>query len=597
VKAAKILLAGILGLAALAAIGLGAAMFIVDGQFVKTRLERAMQEKNRTLRIEGTPVLRLFPVAGIALGKTSLSEPGSDKLFVSLDSAEMAVRVLPLLSGELAIETLKLSGLKANLVRRKDGAMNFADLTGVPDKDAKPRRRQSLRVAEVDVKQVHLAYRDAASGQEVNVTELGLKSGRLDGETPGELALSLRVTGKKPEIDLRAQAAGALSFNLGRDEFAFDKFAAQLKGRLDQEAIAAEFSAPKLSVSSGRASGSAIKGALQLKGPQRNLDLSYTLSFAGPPLAADLVAKLDESTIKAKFELADLSPLKASFDLNVDRLNLDRYFPPERRDANPNRAIDLSALRGKTVTGKAQVGALVYRRAKLENVKAELRLADGKLELSPHSASLYGGTLAGAISADADGNKFVVKETAQNVAVGALLRDVTQKDFVEGRGNVVLDLQSAGGTVAALKKALAGSARVDMKEGTIKGVNLAEAVRKGKPAPAQKTEFSDLSASFRVAKGVARNDDLKANSPLLRLTGAGTLDIGNNGIDYLARAALAGGVGVPVKVYGALDNPSYSVDYTGLAGGVVGGTAGAVTDSVKKGASGVSGAIRGLFGR
>jgi len=99
------------------------------------------------------------------------------------------------------------------------------------------------------------------------------------------------------------------------------------------------------------------------------------------------------------------------------------------------------------------------------------------------------------------------------------------------------------------------------------------------------------------ATAVARNDDLKANSPLLRLAGAGNLDIGNNGIDYLARATLVGGVGVPVKVYGALDNPAYSVDYTGLAGGVVGGTAGAVTDTVKKGATGVGGALRGLFGR
>ena len=141
-KAVKVLLLGILGAAALAALGLGAALILIDGQFVKTRLERAMQEKNRTLRIEGTPGLRLFPVAGVALGKTSLSEPGSDKVFVALDSAEVAVRVLPLLSGELAIETLKLSGLKANIVRRKNGTMNFSDLAGAADKDEKSGPRQ-----------------------------------------------------------------------------------------------------------------------------------------------------------------------------------------------------------------------------------------------------------------------------------------------------------------------------------------------------------------------------------------------------------------------------------------------------------------------
>jgi AsmA protein len=593
-KAIKFLLSIVLGLAVLAALGIGAALLIVDGQFVKARLERAMQEKNRKLLIEGTPSLRLFPVAGIALGKTSLSDPGGGP-FLAFDGAEVAVRVLPLFSGEVAIETLKVSGLKATIVRRKDGKMNFSDLAGPGDKDKEHKPLPRLRIAEVNVEKVQLSYRDEANGQELGIAELAVKTGRLDGQTPGDVSLSLRVTGKRPDVDLHAHASGALSFNLGRDEFAFDKFAAAFKGRVDQETFAAEFSAPKVSVSRDRASGSTMKGTLQMKGPHRNFDLAYTLSVSGPPLAADLAGKLDDANFRAKIEIADLSPLKAKFDFSAGHLNLDRLFPPEVRDANPNQPIDLSLLKNKTVTGRAEVGSLIYRRARLENVKAELKLAGGKLEISPHSANLYGGTLAGELSVDADGNKIRARETAQNVAVGTLLRDVTQKDFVEGRGNVALDVQSAGASLAALKRALGGNARVDMKEGAIKGVNLTEAVRKG--GNAQKTEFSDLSATLKIKSGVARNDDLKANSPLLRLSGAGNLDIGNNGIDYLARATLLRGVAVPVKIHGALDNPAYSVDYTALAGGVVGGTAGAVTDTVKKGAGGVGGALRGIFNR
>jgi AsmA protein len=594
-KIAKILLFCCAGIVLLALLGVVAALLIVDGAFVKARLERMMKEKNRTLLIEGVPSLRLFPVAGIALGKTSLSEPGGGKPFASLDSAEVALRVLPLLHGEVALETLKLAGLRATVVRRKDGTLSISDLIGPPEKDDKPRQRPALRVAEANVSGVHLSYRDEASGQELGIVELSVKTGRLDGQSPGDVALSLRVTGKRPEVDLRAQASGALSFNLPRDEFAFDKFAAALKGRLDQETIVADFFAPKLAVAAGRATGSAIKGSLQVKGPQRSVDLAYTLSMSGPPLAADLVAKLDGANLKAKIGLEDLAPLKAKFEFDAERLNLDRLFPPEQRDARQNQPINLSALKDKTVTGKASIGTLVYRHARLENVKAEINLAGGKLEVSPHSANLYGGTLAGELSVDADGNKIHVKEALQNLEVGGLLRDVTQKDFVEGRGNLAFDLQSSGPTVLALRKALSGNARVSMKEGAIKGVNLAEAARKG--GGAQKTEFTDLSATLKISKGLARNDDLKANSPLLRLSGAGNLDIGNNGIDYLARATLLRGVGVPVKVYGALDSPSWSVDYTGLAGGVIGGTAGTVTDTVKKGASGAGDLFRGLFKR
>ena len=229
----KIFLYAAGGLIVLAVVALGAVLLVVDGNFVKHRLEGAMKERNRTLVIEGEPKLRLFPVAGLALGKTSLSEPGSDKLFLSLDSAEVAVRSLPLLSGEIAVETLKLSGMKVNVVRRKDGSMNFSDLAGGKEKaDGKPGAPPNLRIAEMIVEKLQLAYRDEATGQELAVSDVHVKTGRLDGQTPGEVAMSARITGKRPEADLRAQAGGGLRFNLGKEEFGFDKFSAQLKGQI-----------------------------------------------------------------------------------------------------------------------------------------------------------------------------------------------------------------------------------------------------------------------------------------------------------------------------------------------------------------------------
>lgn len=660
-KALKILFFGLAGLVVLALLGLGAAFMIVDGQFVKTRLERAMKEKNRTLKIEGTPQLKLFPVAGIALGKTTLSEPGSEKLFVALDSAEVAVRVMPLLSNEIAVETLKLSGLKANLVRRKDGSMNFSDLSGPVDKDKKPKEPPNIRIAEVLVEKVQLSYRDEATGQELQLAEMNLKTGRLDGQTPGDLAFSAHVTGKRPEVDLRAQATGALRFNLGREEFGFDKFSAQVKGRLDQDSLAAEFAAPKVEVTPAKASGTDVKASIVLKGPRRNvngkllitsvqgsataltiskiildldaaasgaavkanLEASIKANLAKQDLMAEVSGKLDDSALKAKIALTNFAPLKATFDVTLDRLNIDRYAPPGRAEEKSDDRVDLSALKGRTVSGKLAIGALTARRAKLESVKADIKLADGKLEVAPHSANLYGGTLAGSLSADASGNRISIKETAQNVSVGPLLRDVAQKDVLEGRGNMNLDVQTSGGTVTALKKALAGNVRLEMKDGAVKGINLADSARnvksmvgmkKQQPDATQKTDFSEMSASFKITNGVARNDDLKAASPFARLGGAGNLDIGNNTIDYLAKATLAAtakgqggrdasqvaGVTIPIKLTGALDNPTWNVDYSGLlgnvaggAGGVLGGAAGTVT----RGASGVGSAVRGLFKR
>jgi AsmA protein len=692
-KAIKWLLYGVGGVVVLAMLALIAAIAIVDGAFVKSRLERMMKEKNRTLVIEGTPQLSLFPVAGISMGKATLSESGSQKLFVGLDSAEVAVQVMPLLSGEVALEKLNLAGLKANVVKGKDGKMNFADLleSGKPEEEAR-REPPKVKIAQINVDRAQVTYRDEKTGQEVSVADFNLKTGRLDGATPGQVSLAAHVTGRKPVLDLRAQAGGAMRFNLARQELAFDGFSAGVKGRLDQDILAAEFTAPKVEITPARASGSEVKGTVQVKGPQRNVNLVFriegiqgsadalslaamvldidattagnsvkgkvstpvkgnlkartwelpkiaaNLTFAGPAIpqktvtlpiqaaakadltkqtaAMDLSTKFDESSIQAKVAASRFEPLAATFDLAIDRLNLDRYLPADSKESKRDETVDLSALKGKTVSGKVAIGALTVKRVKMEKVLAEVKLANGKLDVAPHSLNLYGGSVNGSLSADANGNRITVKETAQNVGMGPLLRDAAQKDVLEGRGNLVLDVQTSGGTVTALKKALAGNARVEMKDGAIKGINLADTARNvksmvgmksQKPDATQKTDFSEMSASFKIANGVARNDDLKALSPFVRLGGAGNLDIGNNGIDYLAKATLAAtakgqggrdakdvaGVTIPIKVTGALDNPSWNVDYSGL----IGGSGGAIVDTVKQGAGGVGGAVRGLFKR
>jgi AsmA protein len=133
-------------------------------------------------------------------------------------------------------------------------------------------------------------------------------------------------------------------------------------------------------------------------------------------------------------------------------------------------------------------------------------------------------------------------------------------------------------------------------------------IKQQKADATQKTDFSEAGASFKITNGVARNDDLKVASPFLRIGGAGNLDIGNNTIDYLAKATLAAtakgqggrdakdvaGITLPIKLTGALDNPNWNVDYSALLGNVAGG---GITETIKKGAGGIGEGVRGLFRR
>ncbi len=906
-KALKYAVYAVGGLVALAAIAVVAAVVVVNGEFVKGKLEAAMKERNRTLKIEGTPAVSLFPVLRLTLGKTSLSEPNSEKNFATLESLEVAVRVMPLLSREVAVEALALKGLRLNVARARDGSFNFDDLAGPKQPEAASAEPPKVRIAEVRIERAHIAYADQASGRTLAIGDINILTGRLEDDTPTPLSVSASISGNRPEVALKAQLSasgrvnlvqqsftlakldaritgnadtlrgldlrvsgdvaadarrqeyainalavrmkgtlerdaltGALdapslritsskaegkavtgtlsvrgpqrtvdaklnmaavegsastltvpalvvdfsgevggnalkgelttpikanlkegvwelakvaanltlgrpdtalkaqlagaatinparqmvavtgldavatgsydtlkgldlkfSGNVGADgiknEYTADKVTLQAKGTLDRDAFSASFQAPKLRVTPSKAEGHAVTGAVSVKGPQRDIEakldiaavegsanslsipnlklellsiiagngvkgnittpvranlgaktwefpkLVANLTFSGPaipqksvtlPIEASLRAdlakqtadgelrtKFDETTVSARAAASRFDPLVATFDLGVDKLDVDRYLPPDRKESKADEPIDFSGLRGKTVTGKFAAGALTVKRAKLQNVKADIRLANGRLEVSPHSANLYGGTLSGSVTADANGNRIGIKEAAQNVAVGALLRDMAQKDVLEGRGNLSLDVQTAGGTVSALKKALAGSARVEMKDGAIKGINLAESVRNAKSLlgakqqkgdATKKTDFSEAGASFKITNGVARNDDLKVASPFVRIGGAGNLDIGNNTIDYLAKATLAAtakgqggrdardlaGITLPIKLNGALDNPNWNVDYSALLGTAA---TGAITETLKKGAggagSGVGRGVRGLFKR
>jgi len=132
-----------------------------------------------------------------------------------------------------------------------------------------------------------------------------------------------------------------------------------------------------------------------------------------------------------------------------------------------------------------------------------------------------------------------------------------------------------------------------LKDGAIKGIDLAGAVRsvkakfggkdaEGSGSQKEKTDFSDLSASFVIKNGVAHNEDLSLKSPFLRVTGAGDVDIAADSVNYVVKtgvvASTAGqggkelgelkGLTIPVRVSGPFDALKYKVEFSQMIGGM-----------------------------
>jgi AsmA protein len=228
---------------------------------------------------------------------------------------------------------------------------------------------------------------------------------------------------------------------------------------------------------------------------------------------------------------------------------------------------------------------------------------------------------------DGNANRVAVKETLANIAIGPLLRDFAQQDRLEGRGNLTLEANAAGKTVNAMKSALNGTAKVNLRDGAVKGVDIGAIINKARSAlgsqPAQaadgskeRTDFSELNATFVIKNGVAHNEDLDVKAPLFRVTGAGDIDVAKSTINYLAKAAVVAttkgqggrerddlaGLTVPVKLSGPLEGMKYEVDYRAVAGDIakskIGGQAKEAIDKNRdKIEDKVRDRLKGLLGR
>lgn len=343
---------------------------------------------------------------------------------------------------------------------------------------------------------------------------------------------------------------------------------------------------------------------------QLPIDGSVRADLGKERIAADLVTRFDESNIKAKGGMTGFGKPAYDFDVAIDTLNVDRYLPPKPKQAaaqapaQPGAAakgggagkeapIDLSALKPLDLKGSLRVGRLQSSNVKAANVRVDLRARNGRLTVDPLAMNLYQGTARGAATIDANGNRFAVKQTLNGVQIGPLLRDAADKDVLEGKGTVVLDVTTQGTLVDELKRTLNGTARLELRDGAVKGVDLAGAVRRvkslfnagdveGSGSAKERTDFSELTASFAIRNGVAHNEDLNLKSPFIRVSGSGDVNIPQNSMNYVVKTAVVAsmtgqggaerpelkGLTVPVRVSGPFDALKYKVEFSQMVRGV-----------------------------
>lgn len=334
----------------------------------------------------------------------------------------------------------------------------------------------------------------------------------------------------------------------------------------------------------GGASASAERAAWTLAG-DINGD---TFNTDGTALLGGAVPKVNA---KARFDTLDLNRLLA--DAPAEAPTAPATTAPGAPAADT--PVDLSALRSLDGQFSLQAASFTVQRYKVAAARMDATLNSGMLRVTTLQGKVWGGSVDASALAEAATGHVGFKGTAVGININSALKDVAAKDWMDGTGRVTMDIEATGRSVNGLKSKLQGQMALQLRDGAIKGINLAKSLRQAKAAiglqqdavqkanETEKTDFSEMNASFQIADGVARNKDLDVKSPFLRLGGEGTIDIGQSRIDYLARATVTGtakgqdgadlaalkGLQVPVRLTGPFAALDWKIEWSSVVAGAV----------------------------
>ena len=615
-KFALIAFAALLGLL-IVAIAVVALTF--DPNDYRDELSALVKDKTgRELKIDGKIGLSVFPWIGAEIGRTTLSNAAGfgDAPFAAIESADIKVKLLPLLRGSIEARAIKLDGLKLHLATDRGGRPNWADLGAA---DSTPTTESpasgsgaiaSVAIGGLSITNADVSFRDDQDGSQYALRNLQLETGALSPGTPADVTLRAQLESSAQKLSTPISLDARLGFDL-------DKMAATVEH--------GTFSAVGLTLNVRDLKATQLDTAWRLAGaldvaPFNPRDLMKTFAVAYQPAdaaaltkislaaqldasgqtitLADLKMNLDGTNVTGKLTARDLDALRYEFDLRLDSLNLDRYLPAATAataqrswlvpdavaaDAPP----DLSALRTLRAQGDVSITQLTAYGMAMTDFAASLKADGGVIDIAPRT-KLYGGNTHGTLRLDARPAtpEIGIRQSLSALQIAPFLKALQLTDKLSGIGALELDLKARGLDATAIRRSLSGVARFGLNDGAIDGADFMKIVNdartmydqyKGRPPEPQtgktdRTVFQLFNGSFNIAQGVAKTGDIKLQSSKLAATGAGSVDLATEGLDLTfqitpARSEGKRTVTVPVTVSGPFTAPRYSVDLAAVAKG------------------------------
>ena len=554
-RAIKIFLIVIAALVVLLAATVFVVTQVIDPNDFKPQIrEQAMTQANLDLEIPGDLAWQFWPSLGVSLGRTEARIAGEEELFAGINSASVGVAVWPLLFGQVEMDGVTLDGLEVNLVETADGAnwekigpQDGAEEETAPAEEEQPGESGGmdipLTIPSVAITDGKIRYRNTTDGTDIRVEHFNFNAQDVSLEEPFPMQMSLRYQDQSDmRVDLNLDTT--LAADLDNNHFVLDPMtldadiagmttnpvSVHLEQKLDVnlDEDRAQVTDLLLEAAGTRTTGNAtvtgLTGEMKVAGqidtepfdanaaleaigeePIETSDdsalskvaLSATLDGpANSVMVNPLKVTLDSSTLSGKAGLENLETGKIVFDLNLDKITLDGYLPPQSDEEDSAAAsgagggtggkeggttqlseaelIPVESLRPLLLDGSLKIGELNYDTLQASNIVFNVDAKDGVLRLTKAS----GDTLQGGFNAsgrlDVSGNtpRISFKQNVSSMQLQPVVAMALDKDLAKGIFSMDLDFSASGNSEKALVNSAKGNASMNLADGTVRGLNL-----------------------------------------------------------------------------------------------------------------------------
>ncbi|OBU28742.1 AsmA family protein [Photobacterium kishitanii] len=336
-----------------------------------------------------------------------------------------------------------------------------------------------------------------------------------------------------------------------------------------------------------------------------NTDASYDISQK-LALVSSININADGTKVSGSGSYLAATIPDIRFALSSDNIDLDSWLPKKKASTDSTNTTvtpttntsaakaesdisaqepDLSALKNINVAGVIAIKQLKVANAEVSNVKIVTSIKQGIATINRFEASLYDGKITGSASVNVNSAlpSYRLKNTISNVALLPLLKAVANNQQLAGKANITADLNGHGLSEVNIRHNIAGSIKVNISDGAVYGVNIADMLRNAKAKlkgqadsgtdTAKKTDFSALTTTLMLGKGIASTNNFQLASPLLAINGQGQTNLVDEGIDLTINTKIVAsgkgldeikGISVPIHVSGYWQQPKYRLNIKDL---------------------------------